>query len=138
MGDVKIEPTTDAALTPPPDLAAVPSRRFKPEPLLFPLELSPDFFTAQAPQPEPSTQSLPPAPVRPSRASNAYAPSPPRYNQSVYVWPSPFYYSPFFMTSHEQFLRNSGQRLPGISYGSDALWYEGYEQARRETMERRR
>lgn len=79
-----------------------------------------------------------PLPFMPASPIDFYTPppSPSQPGVFIYYWPTPVY-SPFFVLTPEQFQLNTGQRMPGISYGSDALWLEGFE-ARRQAAERGR
>jgi hypothetical protein len=108
-------PNSDSASQPDPVINAAPSpvptsrlpAKFAPEPIPYMASLPTDSYTPPSPQPESQTGT------------------------NVSIWPAPIFYSPFFVPTPEQFQHNTGQRMPGISYGSDALWLEGQEEARR-------
>lgn len=110
-----ITPASDSAVQPDPATTAAP--------VPVPTSRLPARFT---PVSLPDTASFP---------TDSYTPppSPPESHPgtNISIWPAPVFYSPFFVPTPEQFQHNTGQRMPGISYGSDAMWLEGREEARR-------
>lgn len=111
---------TTVTTTPTTVPAAEKPTRFKPEPFPFMPTWPLDIYVA----PESQTSSQPVLPTAPPQPAEPKAQSTTPWEPAIYFWPSP-YYPQILVPTREQFEINSGQRFPGIAYGSDALWMEG-------------